>query len=453
MDVLAGVGQVELNLGRTLFDQQKQTSALASGLRVQSSADAPAGYAIAQTIQTRVGGLQQGVQNVQTANNLLAVANGALESVQLILIRIRSLIVESRSDLESQSQLQSIQAEIQQLLLEINHIATNTNFNGLQLFGGLFDTSAAQKAQVTEITASPNPDGSIGPTQVTNGDGLGNPTPLIIDPGVGPPGYFIQNFLIEFHVTGYSNNAYDPGVGYIGPGDTIDAVAYSTDPAFGAAPQTEGPSAINTNIGQVNAAVTTPLGTEGLMQFTLANLTPNDVGVAQAFVVYGQKAAGQGHALNVNSGGSEGTTVSLTLPQLSTLSLGISAISVLDPQTVDPNTNLPTGQSSSNIYAATDAEFLVSNAITQLGQLQSQIGAQTIALQDDANANATQIVNQIASESSIRDTNVAASVAALTQDRILTQVATSVLAQMHADAHTVTRLLIEALGAASPAVG
>ena len=156
MDVLASASFVLQNEALTQNRLATDVNALATGLRVRSASDDPSGYAIAQTIQTKVAGLQQSVTNVQTANNLLNVADGALNSIELILQRVRSLIVESNSDINSSSDLLNIQTEINQMLLEVNKISSETNFNGLTLFNGQFDdgTGGTQtQAAITEVQA------------------------------------------------------------------------------------------------------------------------------------------------------------------------------------------------------------------------------------------------------------------------------------------------------------
>ncbi|MGC8485447.1 MAG: hypothetical protein ACP5O6_07435, partial [Candidatus Baltobacteraceae bacterium] len=186
MDVLGGVGQVLLNLSLTQKKEQTDIRALASGLRVNSAVDDPSGYGIAQRLQTQVNGFQQAVQNVQTANNALAVANGALTTITLILQRIRSLVVQSRSDLNSSTDLANIQAEISQLLLEVNRISSNTSFNGINLLNGQFQTASPYSlasgngygygaVQVTSPVLNAN--GTTPSSTVVNADGLGNPGP------------------------------------------------------------------------------------------------------------------------------------------------------------------------------------------------------------------------------------------------------------------------------------
>src|SRR5579863_261303 len=136
MDVLASASFVLQNEALTQNRLATDVNALASGLRVRSASDDPSGYAIAQTLNTKVSGLQQSVTNVQTGSNLLNVADGALSSIEQILSRVHSLVVESNSDINSQDDLANIQTEIDQLLKEVNTISSETNFNGLVLFNG-----------------------------------------------------------------------------------------------------------------------------------------------------------------------------------------------------------------------------------------------------------------------------------------------------------------------------
>ena len=181
MDVLGSSPFVLQNEALTQNRLATDVNALASGLRVRSASDDPSGYAIAETIQTKAAGLQQSVTNVQTASNLLDVADGALSNIQAILQRIRSLAVESNSDINSQSDLQNIQAEIDQLLLEINRIGQNTTFNGLTLFNGQFQANDgnAQSPFLRVFQETPpfqNPTtGNTGANVLANGNGPGVP--------------------------------------------------------------------------------------------------------------------------------------------------------------------------------------------------------------------------------------------------------------------------------------
>ena len=127
---------VQLNLNRNQESLKNVVTQLSSGLRINTAADDPSGLAIATNLQTQVDGFNQAVQNVQNANNAAQVAEGALQTTTDILQRIRSLAVEAASDINSNSDRQNLQVEVSQLLLEVNRISQNTNFNGINLLGG-----------------------------------------------------------------------------------------------------------------------------------------------------------------------------------------------------------------------------------------------------------------------------------------------------------------------------
>jgi flagellin len=128
----------EVNLELSEHQQSLGTSVrdLSSGLRVNTAADDPSGNAIASSLQTHAQAFNQASQNVTNAQNAGTVADGALATVTDILLRIRELAVGAASTVDSASDRVNIQTEIGQLLLEINRIAQNTNFNGRALLDG-----------------------------------------------------------------------------------------------------------------------------------------------------------------------------------------------------------------------------------------------------------------------------------------------------------------------------
>src|SRR5580658_8929508 len=127
---------VSLNLNRNQGMLQTAVTRLSSGLRINNAADDPSGMAIATRLNLQSQGFDQGSLNIQDANNAATVADGALQTETNILQRIRDLAVEASSDITSDSDKLSLQAEISQLLLEINRISQNTNFNGAYLLSG-----------------------------------------------------------------------------------------------------------------------------------------------------------------------------------------------------------------------------------------------------------------------------------------------------------------------------
>ena len=444
MDVLGSAGQVELNLNRTQFDERQQVRALATGLRVNSAVDDPSGLAISETIHTRVLGLQQGIQNVQSATNLLSVADSALSIVEDVLSRVHQLVIEAHSDVNSDAQLQSIQHEIDSLLQEINKIAGDAKFNGISLFDGhlsAYDPYPVQ-AQIVQVNSEGNPDGTNSSPTVSNADGLGTPGLLVQQNGIGPLTSVPE--LMEFRVVGYDS---------VTDSDILQLTAYSTaGGAFASTSEMKDTAEIPVNSGQIGGVSTpTPSGGGVMLQnYTIANLTQADVGSAITCLVinpaFGAPAPPSGQPLEINSGGSEGQTVSVALPAINTSVLGLSGISVLSTDTVDFNNN-PNG-TDGNHYAADYAELQVQNAMDAVNQVRAQLGAQSIALQSDASDASTDVVNQIASESAIRDVNMGQAMTAFTKDEILSKIGLSVLAQMQSNA----QLVIQLVGGATPSL-
>src|SRR6185437_1801705 len=145
---------VQLNLDRNQESLKNTVTQLSSGLRINTAADDPSGLAIATNLQTQVDGFNQAVQNVQNANNAAQVAEGALQTTTDILQRIRSLAVEAASDINSNSDRQNLQVEVSQLLLEVNRISQNTNFNGQALLDGSHSGFQARQQAYLNITAN-----------------------------------------------------------------------------------------------------------------------------------------------------------------------------------------------------------------------------------------------------------------------------------------------------------
>jgi len=145
---------VQYNLDKNQSALRTATTRLSSGLRINTAADDPSGLAIATNLQTQVDGFNTAVQNVQTANNAAQVAEGALQTTTDILQRIRSLAVEASSDINSTSDRNNLQAEVSQLLLEVNRISQNTSFNGQPLLDGSHAGFVAEKDATVNITAN-----------------------------------------------------------------------------------------------------------------------------------------------------------------------------------------------------------------------------------------------------------------------------------------------------------
>jgi len=106
---------------------------LSSGLRINSAKDDAAGLAISERFTSQIRGLNQAVRNANDGISLAQTAEGALSEAGNILQRIRELAVQSANATNSASDRQALQAEVGQLVSELDRIATSTEFNGQKL--------------------------------------------------------------------------------------------------------------------------------------------------------------------------------------------------------------------------------------------------------------------------------------------------------------------------------
>ncbi|MGL6159387.1 FliC/FljB family flagellin [Microbulbifer sp.] len=130
-NITAMIGQQ--NLGKSQNALQTSMERLSSGLRINSAADDAAGQAIANRMNAQITGLAQAQRNANDGISVAQTAEGALNQVNDNLQRIRELSVQAQNDTNSQSDLSSIQDEINQRLSEIDRISQETNFNGVKV--------------------------------------------------------------------------------------------------------------------------------------------------------------------------------------------------------------------------------------------------------------------------------------------------------------------------------
>ena len=117
---------------------------LSTGLRINSAKDDAAGLAIGERFTSQVRGLNQAARNTNDAISLVQTAEGALKEVSSNLQRIRELAVQSVNATNSASDRDALDGEVQQLIAEIDRVASKTTFNGAELLDGTFSVQAFQ---------------------------------------------------------------------------------------------------------------------------------------------------------------------------------------------------------------------------------------------------------------------------------------------------------------------
>ncbi|HZO95048.1 MAG TPA: flagellin [Candidatus Baltobacteraceae bacterium] len=398
---------------KTQNEMQTLTQRLSSGLRINSAADDPSGLAIAETLASKVNGLDEGAQQLQTAGNALTVADGALSTMNDILERMRALVVEASSDLQSASDKSDIQSELNQLMLEINRISANTTFNGKALLDG---SSSSALPLGTRALLVENPEAS-------GGGYLLDTTVDPDEPAISPTAQQVVQSL--------SVDSYDPVADALNVTVTIE----STDPTFGPS-QTATIQVGNDTNYELGFSPPTP-GTPSFSQmdqnnnqvlsFNIGTLTQADVGKTAVLVTLPAQEKAPGSAMQVNSGDAEGDTVAIDIPAVNATNLGVNQVQLGD----DLETQA--------------AEYRVDYAISTLGSLRATIGAQMVSVQEAADNATTASVNTEASESAIRDVDVGAAVTEFTRAQIQTQFQTKLVADAEHLSQSVATLVSDSI--------
>ena len=123
-------------LGLTTAAQAKSTEKLSSGYKVNRAADDAAGLAISEKMRRQIRGLTQASANAQDGVSMVQTAEGALNEVHDMLQRINELAVKGENGTLTTSDRSYINSEVQQLMSEIDRVASTTTFNEKNLLTG-----------------------------------------------------------------------------------------------------------------------------------------------------------------------------------------------------------------------------------------------------------------------------------------------------------------------------
>ena len=124
------------NMSSSTISQGKSMEKLSSGLRINRAGDDAAGLAISEKMRSQIRGLNQASRNSQDGISLIQTAEGALSETQAIGQRMRELAVQSANGTYTDEDRVLINQEFEQLKSEIDRIATDTEFSGRKMLNG-----------------------------------------------------------------------------------------------------------------------------------------------------------------------------------------------------------------------------------------------------------------------------------------------------------------------------
>ena len=213
--------------GRSQGALERNIERLSSGLRINRAKDDTAGLAISQRMRAQIRSFQQASSNSEQAINMIQTAEGGLDEVHNLLIRMRELSVQASSDTVTDSDRTSIDLEFDQLRSEITRISTTTEYNNTKLINGSFQgntvsfTNASTSQTLTtegvqKINLSGAGTGTYTLSDASSSDGIltlsdGTTTQSVTYTNAPASGQTIRVNFSDLGVELTLNDAYDDG--------------------------------------------------------------------------------------------------------------------------------------------------------------------------------------------------------------------------------------------------
>jgi flagellin len=478
------------NLDKSQGALQTSLQRLSSGLRINSAKDDAAGLAIVQRFTAQIRGLDQASRNANNGISIAQVAEGALDESTNNLQRIRELSIQSANGSNGAGERANIQAEVSQLVAEIDRIATTTRFGSRLLLDGSFGNTnfqvGAQANETISITVGSARATALGVNSLDATGGSITGTVVTGDDTDNGAGAVVagDGFTVTTNVAGTTS--------------TTSPITYAAG-----ASATEIAAAINTGAGGVGVTATASnsvtidaLSSAGAVTFDLvvgSDTTQTTTAIAVT-VTDNLDLTGIANAINGQTSThgvtatftTDGITSSLTLTSLDGSNIGIGtytndagATETLDfggstlteggtVDAVKTGTVALSSDSGSITLNSADAEFtnvsassfegvnaidvtteagaqsaiaVVDAALNSIASQRADLGAIQNRLQSTI-SNLSSIVENVSSaRSRIQDADFASETASLTKNQILQQAGISVLSQANTLPQQVLSLL------------
>ena len=143
------------SLGATNIDMQSNMEKLSSGMKINRAGDDASGLAVSEKMRSQIRGLNQASRNITNGVSFIQATEGYLQETTDILQRMRELAVQSANGIYSDEDRMQIQVEVSQLVAEVDRIASQAQFNGMNMLTGAFaEDSASGRVMQFQIGAN-----------------------------------------------------------------------------------------------------------------------------------------------------------------------------------------------------------------------------------------------------------------------------------------------------------
>ncbi|MCY1144794.1 flagellin [Actinoplanes sp. Pm04-4] len=390
------------NLSVTDSQMSKSLEKLSSGFRINRAADDAAGLSISEGLRSQVGGLKVAVRNTQDGVSVAQTAEGALNETTAILQRMRDLSVQAaNSGATDSSAAEATNKEMAQLNQELDRIGKSTAFGKQNLLDGSFGNTVKSKYTDAATSSLPNVGGAAAAVPAgANSDfsftisKVGGSTPkggdITVNVGALPADASAQ--------------------------DLAKAVNSATEKALKAAGYQGNELTMS---AKVDAQNNTTYSLAGSGDFTVADGTGAVLGGAKIDLTNKEATGGNTGKFQVGANANQ--------------KIGIS-IGAVDSETL--------GTASLDLSKDPDAAIkAIDKALSSVTESRATLGAVQNRFEHTINNLNVAVENLSASESRIRDTDMAQEMVSFTRSQILTQAGTSMLSQANQSAQNVLSLL------------
>jgi flagellin len=383
------------NLGETNMKISKNVEKLSTGYRINRAGDDASGLVISNSLRAQTSGLRQAIRNGQDGVSVLQTAEGALDQVNTMLNRMRDLAVQAaNTGTNSLAARTAAQAEVVALREEVDRISSTTKFGSLSLLDGSFGVSTAKSSGFVSnansiVVAAAN-------TQLAITFNTGSATTGIVNGTVTAS-------LVAATYTSADAYAAEVAravkVALLGA-TTANVKALADSVKVTATAVTGGGAAMTLDIGGLATGQT----------FTTAGGATTAGAATGWTAMTTTNVTGQGGSFQV--GANAGDVINLALTASNQTALGLTTISLTGSDAAI----------SATIAALDSAISTVSTQRGSIGALQNRFESMISNLQVTTE-------NLAASESRIRDTDMAAEMVEFTKNQVLSQAGTAMLAQ------------------------
>ena len=379
---------------------------LSSGSRINSAKDDAAGLAISERFGTQIRGTDVAIRNANDGISLAQVAEGSLSEIGNNLQRVRELAVQASNATNSSSDRKALQAEVTQLVSEIDRVAKQSEFNGTKLLDGSFSS------QLFQVGANAGQAIAIDKVVDATVDKLGTSsfkTAAMATIGATPP-------TARSQITGtVSVTGADGSVSTIDLGK-VEVAAGSSEADFNRAAVT----AVNSKLGETGVLAT--VSDDG-KEITLTQVKSG-----------GDLADG----VTTTTAGTVALTHAAWNDTTGEFDTGTAAFAVTGTASATENV---ADLDISSVAGAQKALSLVDNALESINSTRADLGAIQNRFTSVVANLQTSTENLSASRSRIKDTDFAKETAELTRTQILQQAGTAMLAQANQVPQNVLSLL------------